>query len=75
MFISFLHGLQVNAGGVALNASIIPPNGGFSVDGVHPNGRAHAFLTNLVIDAINAKWEANILKVNPNAYVGNDLPR
>ncbi|AGA79899.1 hypothetical protein [Echinicola vietnamensis] len=66
---------QVNAGGVALNASIIPPNGGFSVDGVHPNGRAHAFLTNLVIDAINAKWEANILKVNPNAYVGNDLPR
>ncbi|QDH80715.1 hypothetical protein FKX85_17370 [Echinicola soli] len=66
---------NINAGGVTLNASIIPPNGGFSVDGVHPNGRAHAFLTNLVIDAINTKWGANILKVNPNAYIGNDLPR
>ncbi|WP_137403942.1 SGNH/GDSL hydrolase family protein [Echinicola rosea] len=66
---------QVSAGGVALNASITPPNGGFSVDGVHPNGRAHAFLANLVIDTINAKWESNIPKVNPNAYIANDLPR
>jgi len=66
---------NVTAGGQALTASILPPNGGFSLDGVHPNGRAHAFVANLFIDAINEKWGSNIPKVNPNAYVGNDLPR
>ncbi|HSJ69736.1 MAG TPA: hypothetical protein VK921_18795 [Anditalea sp.] len=65
----------VNAGGQALTASILPPNGGFSLDGVHPNARAHAFVANLFIEAINTKWGANIPRVNPNAYVGNDLPR
>ncbi|GGZ31749.1 hypothetical protein GCM10007049_26340 [Echinicola pacifica] len=64
----------IKSNGVSLNASIVPPNGGISTDGIHPNGRAHAFITNLVIDGINAKWQANILKINPNAYIGNDLP-
>jgi hypothetical protein len=66
---------QVFAGNVQLTASIIPPTGGLSVDGVHPNARAHAFIANTFIDAINTKWGANIRRVNPNAYVGNDLPR
>ncbi|WP_035463797.1 hypothetical protein [Algoriphagus vanfongensis] len=70
---------QVLAGGVsyngqALTASIIPPNGGFSVDGIHPNGRAHAFVANEFIEQINAKWGSNIPMINPNAVVGNDLP-
>lgn len=66
---------NINAGGVALTASIAPPNGGFSVDGVHPNARANAFIANHFIDAINAKWGSSITKVNPNEYMGNDLPR
>ncbi|WP_035073117.1 hypothetical protein [Anditalea andensis] len=66
---------SVNAGGQTLTASILPPNGGFSLDGVHPNARAHAFVANLFIEVINSKWGANIPRVNPNAYVGNDLPR
>ncbi|PRY84879.1 hypothetical protein [Mongoliibacter ruber] len=66
---------QVASGGVTLTASIIPPNGGFSLDGVHPNARAHAFVANLFIDRINEKWGANIPHANPNAYIGNDLPR
>ena len=66
---------SVNAGGQVLTASILPPNGGFSLDGVHPNARAHAFVANLFIEVINNKWGANIPMVNPNAYVGNDLPR
>ncbi|GAB3656363.1 SGNH/GDSL hydrolase family protein [Echinicola sediminis] len=66
---------SVSSGGVGLNASITPPSGGFSVDGIHPNGRGSAFITNLIIDQINSKWNATIPKVNPNAYVGNDLPR
>lgn len=65
----------VNAGGQTLTASILPPNGGFSLDGVHPNARAHAFVANLFIEAINNKWGSTIPSVNPNAYIGNDLPR
>ncbi|WP_026967109.1 hypothetical protein [Algoriphagus terrigena] len=64
----------VNFGGAALTASIVPPNGGFSVDGVHPNGRAHGFIANEFINAINAKWGSNIPLINPNAIPGNDLP-
>ena len=66
---------MVSSANVGLTASIIPPNGGFSLDGVHPNARAHAFIANLIIDGINGKWQANLPKVNPNAYPGNDLPR
>lgn len=65
---------QVNFGGAALTASIIPPNGGFSVDGVHPNGRAHGFIANEFINGINAKWGSNIPLLNPNSIPGNDLP-
>ncbi len=65
---------QVNFSGATLTASISPPNGGFSVDGVHPNGRAHGFIANEFINAINAKWESNIPLLNPNAIPGNDLP-
>ena len=65
----------ISANGIPLTSSIIPPNGAFSVDGVHPNARAHAFLANYIIDGINEKWQANIPKTNPNAFPGNDLPR
>lgn len=66
---------MVSFGNVGLTASIVPPTGAFSVDGIHPNGRAHAFLANLIIDKINEKWEASLSKTNPNAFPGNDLPR
>ncbi|MBW3468451.1 SGNH/GDSL hydrolase family protein [Arthrospiribacter ruber] len=66
---------QVSSGGVGLTASIVPPNGGFSLDGVHPNARAHAFVANLFIDRINEKWGSNIPRANPNEFMGNDLPR
>ncbi|WP_162343807.1 hypothetical protein [Cyclobacterium salsum] len=66
---------NVNAGSVPLSNSIVPPNGGFSVDGVHTNARANAFLANYFIEAIEAKWGSTIPKVNPNAFMGNDLPR
>lgn len=64
----------VNFGGALLNATIIPPNGGFSVDGIHPNGRAHGFIANEFINTINSKWKSNIPLVNPNGIPGNDIP-
>ncbi|HSI77579.1 MAG TPA: hypothetical protein VK957_16895 [Lunatimonas sp.] len=66
---------SLQANGVTLTASIAPPNGGFSADGVHPNNRGSAFVANHFIDAINEKWGSTIPKVNPNSYMGNDLPR
>jgi len=66
---------SLQANGVALTASIAPPNGGFSADGVHPNNRGSAFIANHFIDAINDKWGSTIPKVNPNSFMGNDLPR
>ncbi len=64
----------ISAGGIPLTASIVPPNGGISVDGVHPNARGSAFVANHFIDALNQKWNANIPRVNPNNFMGNDLP-
>jgi hypothetical protein len=66
---------MVSSGSVGLTASIVPPTGGFSLDGIHPNARAHAFIANLIIEGINGKWQSNLPQVNPNAYPGNDLPR
>ncbi|MCX2745239.1 hypothetical protein OO013_15280 [Mangrovivirga sp. M17] len=64
----------ININGSSLNATFVPPNGGFSVDGVHPNQRGHAWLANYMIDRINAKFGSNIEKINPNDYSGNSLP-
>ena len=66
---------MVSHANIGLTASIVPPNGAFSVDGIHPNARAHAFIANLIVEGINEKWASNLPKANPNAYPGNDLPR
>lgn len=66
------NGTLVN--GSALNATITPPFGAFSLDGVHPNGRGSAFVANKFIEAINAKFNASIPLSNPNNYSGNPLP-
>lgn len=65
-------GITVN--GLALTASISPPYGGFSLDGIHPNGRGNAYLANTFISVINEKFGANVPSCNPNDYPGNDLP-
>ena len=65
----------VSPNNVPLSNSIIPPNGAFSTDGVHPNARGSAVLANHFIQAINEKWGSTIPLANPNAFIGNDLPR
>jgi lysophospholipase L1-like esterase len=61
-------------GGSALSASISPPFGGFSLDGIHPNARGNGYLANQFIEAINAKFQASIPLCNPNDFSGNALP-
>jgi hypothetical protein len=40
----------------------------FSLDGVHPNDLAHAIMANLLIDAVNARWDATIPHLNVSNY-------
>ncbi|MFM1877213.1 MAG: hypothetical protein RLZZ241_79 [Bacteroidota bacterium] len=56
------------------DGSVITANyatgGGFSLDGVHPSPRGYALLANLFIEAIEAKYGADLPTVNPLAYKG-----
>lgn len=42
--------------------------GTFSLDGVHPSPRGYAFIANLFVDAINAKYGSNMQGVNLGDY-------
>jgi phospholipase/lecithinase/hemolysin len=60
--------------GILLLPTISPPFAAFSEDGVHPNGRGSAFLANVFIDAINAKFGATIPKADVTKYSGTRTP-
>lgn len=60
--------------GVVLTASLAPPFGAFSEDGIHPNNRGYAFTANLFIEEINKKFGASVPKINIAAYSGTGLP-
>jgi hypothetical protein len=60
--------------GTLLVPSITPPYAAFSEDAVHPNGRGYAYLANIFIDAINAKFGATIPKAVTTQYSGNRTP-
>ncbi|MCX8492493.1 MAG: hypothetical protein ORN54_15660 [Cyclobacteriaceae bacterium] len=60
--------------GVTITPSFAPPTGGFSEDGVHPNSRGYAYLANVFIDAINAKFKATIPLADISKYKGTALP-
>lgn len=66
------NGASIN--GAGMDATILPPFGAFSLDGVHPNSRGAAFVANHFIETINETFGSNIPEVNPNNYPGNELP-
>ena len=66
------NGVVINAG--SMDASLFPPFGAFSLDGVHPNQRGSAYVASLFIDQINAAFGSNIPNINPNDWPGNALP-
>ena len=59
---------QVANGGVPYDAGVLTDTfvtgGAFSLDGVHPTARGYAYTANLIIDEINATYNATIPKVN-----------
>jgi hypothetical protein len=60
--------------GVTITPNFTPPTGAFSEDGVHPNSRGYAFMANIFIKAINAKFAATIPEANIAEYKGVGLP-
>lgn len=66
------NGASINGSG--LTSSIVPPFAAFSVDGIHPNPRGSAYLANQFVEAINKGFNSTLNTVNPNDYVGNELP-
>lgn len=60
--------------GVMITPNINPPTGIYSEDGVHPNSRGYAFLANVFIGAINAKFNATIPLANIGSYQATALP-
>jgi lysophospholipase L1-like esterase len=61
--------------GLAVSPGLAPPTGLFSEDGVHPNSRGYAFVANSFIEAINAKFTANVPLVNIGQFPGTGLPQ
>lgn len=59
---------------ITITPDFAPPSGAFSEDGVHPNSRGYAFLANIFIDAINAKFTAKVPKASLADYKGVSLP-
>lgn len=62
------------ANGITITPGIAPPTGIYSEDGLHPNSRGYAFIANIFIDAINAKFTASVPKANLGKYGATPLP-
>jgi hypothetical protein len=62
------------ADNVTITPNINPPTGIYSEDGLHPNSRGYAFIANIFIDAINAKFGATVPKANLAQYSATALP-
>ncbi|GAA3508590.1 SGNH/GDSL hydrolase family protein [Aquimarina addita] len=63
---------QVANGGIEINGGIITSTfatgGAFTLDGVHPSPRAHAFTANQLLDAIQTTYGAKLPRVDPSDY-------
>lgn len=63
---------QVAESGVSYDGGVLTSQfvtgGAFSLDGVHPTPRGYAYITNLVLDAVNQTYEATVPKVNVGDY-------
>ncbi|MBT28224.1 MAG: hypothetical protein CMO01_01095 [Thalassobius sp.] len=59
---------------VTVDATLAPPFGLFSLDGVHPNSRGSAFVANQFIDVINSKFNSTLPYVELEAVPINDFP-
>ena len=59
---------------ITITPLIDPPTGIFSEDGVHPNSRGYAYLSNIFIEAINTKFGSSVPLTNVSKYKATGLP-
>ena len=59
---------------VSITANINPPTGIYSEDGIHPNSRGYAYLSNAIIAAINSRFGATIQAADISKYQATGLP-
>ncbi|AXT51380.1 G-D-S-L family lipolytic protein [Aquimarina sp. BL5] len=63
---------QAANGGILFDGGVITSDfvtgGGFSLDGIHPTPRAHALVTNGILNAIEIAYGATLPSVNPGDY-------
>lgn len=71
---AFLSAKASVANGVTITPNINPPTGIYSEDGIHPNSRGYAFIANIFIDAINAKFGASVPRASFAQYSATGLP-
>jgi len=65
----------INSTGVTLSdgstvTSAYISGGGFSLDGVHPSPRGYALIANQMLEAIEAKYDASLPKLEPLDFTG-----
>ena len=65
---------QLMDDGVTVTPNINPPTGIYSEDGVHPNTRGYAYISRIIIAAINAKFGATIPLTKVGKYQATALP-
>ena len=73
-FTDFITARALVFNNVTITPNIDPPTGIFSEDGVHPNSRGYAYLSNVFITAINTKFGASIPLTNISKYKPTALP-
>ena len=73
-FGTFLTNRAATGNNITVTPNINPPTGIYSEDGMHPNSRGYAFIANIFIDAINAKFGASVPKANLANYSATGLP-
>jgi lysophospholipase L1-like esterase len=73
-FATFLTNRAAVSNGITITPNINPPTGIYSEDGMHPNTRGYAFIANIFIDAINAKFGSTLLKADLSKYGATALP-
>lgn len=71
---NFVASRAMVSNGITLTPNINPPTGVYSEDGIHPNSRGYALLSNAFIAAINAKFGASIPMTNVSRYGATGLP-
>ncbi|HEX6227691.1 MAG TPA: hypothetical protein VFZ52_24905 [Chryseolinea sp.] len=73
-FSDFVTAKALVVNNITITPLIDPPTGIFSEDGIHPNTRGYAYLSNIFINAINSRFGASVPLTNVSKYNATGLP-